>query len=193
MDVNQEQNRRLRRAMCDQLQQCNFNASTEACVPRFRTSGRTVATRRPRTVNLQTLKKTLKTHPGRARAVLNALSDYTESDDTEPMAEKVIKWAILPLLPLAGYVMFQKHVDIVKLVIDVILYLRSVLSTDAFDNLWTKYLKPALTYTMSADDTTKVGQVLNPPIVPKAEPVKVKQSGWAGWPLTFIFNQSAYE
>lgn len=168
VDINEEQNPRLRQAMCNQVDRCLFNFETQMCVPprRSRTAARTVQSvddnagmgrtyvrsgARPDTVNLRTLRKTLKSDPGQARAVLTALSDYTQDEDAEPMVAKIVRWAIVPLLPLVTYVAVQQNVDVfVNMVVRVLKYLHKVLNEQAFKHLWLNYIFPAISYTMDS-------------------------------------------
>jgi hypothetical protein len=139
VDVNNEPDPRLRLAMCNQLEQCAFDSDSQVCRPQrpMRTNRTARAAQSTRT-----LKKSLKSNPGQARAVLNALEDYADQDDTEPMIAKLIKWSLL--IPLAGHFALRNSVEASKLIIQVLSYIRSIVSDDIWFNLWIYYIRPVL-------------------------------------------------
>ena len=149
VDINQEPNPRMRQAMCNQVERCVFDVDDQVCVSTRRGSVRTRSgDAGSSAVNLRTLKRTLKSNPGKARAVLTALSDYTDNVDTEPMVAKIIRWAVLPLLPLVTYVAMQEKSDIVSVIVKILTDLEKVLKPKTFQTLWFDYIYPALMFGM---------------------------------------------
>ena len=137
VEVNDEPDPRLRVAMCNQIEQCAFDADSQVCRPL-----RPVRTNRTARAaqSTRTLKKSLKSNPGQARAVLNALEDYADQDDTEPMIAKLIKWSLL--IPLAGHFALR-NLDIDK-IMKILSYLRSTFGDLWFEKLWLSWIRPAL-------------------------------------------------
>jgi hypothetical protein len=141
VDVNDEPDPRLRLAMCNQIEQCAFDSDSQVCRPqRPMRTNRTNRTAQ----SAKALKKSLKSNPGQARAVLNALEDYADQDDTEPMIAKLIKWSLL--IPLAGHFALR-NLDGEQLgekLLKVLSYLRTIYGDKWFMNLWDSWIRPAL-------------------------------------------------
>lgn len=151
VDVNDEKDLGMRQEMCGQLEHCSFDFPSRQCAPRRlsrpvgsrrlmhsrRSPSRSRRSQSPQ-FNLKTFKSELQNNPGSVRAVISAISEAADQEDTEPLVSKVIKYAVLPLMAYGAY-KFVSEADLINIVVKVLRFLKTHLSEATFANFFDKF------------------------------------------------------